>query len=79
MPITSGGMHDAHPRIVEIEPLFRALRLQNRLIAHQIEVLQLRVIPQGIDGSSDIHGGGVVPAHGVQGDFHVGLEMRVRR
>jgi hypothetical protein len=72
-------MHDANPGVPKIEPLFRTLRLQNDFVPHQIKVLQFRVIPQGINGSSDIDGGGMIPTHGVQCDFHMGLKQMQRR
>lgn len=71
------GVDDAHPRVVEIESLSMTLVLQDFLDSHQIKVLELRIITQRVDGSSDIDGRGVVPTHGIQGDFHAGLRIRL--
>ena len=58
-------MHDAHSRISEIESLPCALDLQLALVADEIKVLKLRVISQRINRAADIHGGRMIPTHGV--------------
>ena len=74
-----GRVHDAHPPVPQIQALPRALGTQNLLVTHQKQVFQPRVIAQGVNRPSDVDGGRVVPAHGVQCDFHAGWNRELAR